>query len=137
MAMRTRPTRFGSSIRLFVTRNVIPRTAMTRKATVTFMAVLVAVGAFAATRPAQAAWEGSGAEQAVITGLDMLIVRPLAAVRAGVGTVLLVPAAIIASPGCLVNLVDGADCRGIYEAPYEVLVNDTYEYAFRRPMGEL
>ena len=79
----------------------------------------------------------SAPERALMTGLDIAIIRPLAAIRAGVGAVVLVPAAILASPGCLVNLVNGADCRPIFEAPYEVLVGEPADYAFNRKLGDI
>lgn len=81
--------------------------------------------------------EASTAEQVALRGLDMVIVRPLAAVRAGIGSILLVPAAILATPACFVNLANNADCRPVYETPYDVLVAEPAEYAFGRPMGEL
>ena len=83
--MRMRPTGFGSSIRF---------------STVTWLAGIVAVASLAVTPPAEAAWEGSTAERVLSSGLDMLVVRPLAAVRAGVGTALMVPLLLlIGAPG--------------------------------------
>lgn len=76
-------------------------------------------------------------EKIASTTLDLIVVRPLAAIRTGVGALLLGPAALLASPGCVVNLITAADCRSVYEAPYEVLVGEPAEYAFRRELGEL
>ena len=121
-AMRTRPTRVGYSIRI---------------SSVQAMTAAAALLSFASAQPATAAWEGSTAQKIVSTGTDVAIVRPLAAVRAGLGAMLLVPASILASPACLVNLFTGDDCLPVFEAPYEVLVADPVEYAFRREMGEL
>ncbi len=126
--MRTHPTRFGSSIRFSPVR---------------WMTCALAMLTLVSTRPAMAetdesdASDASTAERILLTGIDIAIVRPLAAFRAGIGSVLLVPAAILASPACLVNLVSGADCRPVYEAPYEVLLAEPAEYAFERKLGEL
>lgn len=79
----------------------------------------------------------SAPERALMTGLDLTIIRPLAALRAGVGAAILVPASILASPSCLVNLVNGADCRPVFEAPYEVLVGEPADYAFNRKLGDI
>ena len=134
--MRTRPTRFGSSIRLSP---VSPIWKMK------WIACAAAVLALISARPVLA---GAGSDEAdesatsttqqiVLTGLDMAIVRPLAAFRVGVGSLLLLPAALLASPACFVNLANHADCRPVYEAPYDVLVGEPAEYAFGRKMGEL
>ena len=133
--MRTCPTRFGSSIRF----SPISPTK--------WIACAAAVLALGSARPVLAGAEaGSGeadesatstTQQIVLTGLDMAIVRPLAAFRVGIGSLLLVPAAILASPACFVNLANHADCRPVYEAPYDVLVGEPAEYAFGRKMGEL
>jgi hypothetical protein len=120
--MRTRPTRVGSSVRISSTR---------------WMGAAIALASLIGVQPATAAPEVSTAERIASTGMDMLIVRPLAAVRTGIGSLLLVPAALLASPACIVNLVNDESCRPVYEAPYDVLVGDPAEYAFRRKMGEL
>lgn len=119
--MRTRPTRVGYSIRI---------------SSVQAMAAAVAVISLATAQPATAAWDGSTAQTIVSTGMDVTIVRPLSAVRAGIGAILMVPAAILASPACFVNLFKGEDCRPVFEAPYDVLIGEPAEYAFRRKMGE-
>lgn len=119
--MRTRPTRVGSSVRISSMK----------------MAAAVALVSLFGVQPASAAWDGSTAERIVSTGVDIVIVRPLAAFRAGIGSLFLVPAAILASPACVVNLVNGESCRPVYEAPYEVLVGEPADYAFGRKMGEL
>lgn len=130
--MQIRPTRPASSIRLHPTR---------RAAGVITALMFLASSPVAAIEwpqmPDLPDWEGTTAQRVVLTGMDVTIVRPLAAARAGIGAILLVPAALIASPGCVVNLVTGADCRSIYEAPYEVLVGEPSEYAFERELGEL
>ena len=123
--MRTRPTRHGSSIRI---------------SWVTFLAAAAALAMVGHARPSAAAawvWEGSTAQKYVSIGVDMTVVRPLAALRAGIGAVLFVPAAILASPACAVNAANDEDCGPVYEAPYEVLIGEPAEYAFRRKMGEL
>lgn len=124
--MRTRPTRscpsMGSSIRI---------------SWVTLLAMIAALLVVGDARPSAAAWEGSAGQKIVSTGLDIVVVRPLAALRAGIGAVLLIPAAIFASPACAVNAINGTDCRPVFEAPYEVLVGEPAEYAFQRKMGEL
>lgn len=119
--MRTRPTRVGSSVRISSMK----------------MGAAVALASLFGVQPASAAWDGSTAQRIASTGVDIVIVRPLAAVRAGIGSLFLVPAALLASPACVVNLVNGESCRPVYEAPYEVLVRDPAEYAFGREMGEL
>jgi hypothetical protein len=124
-AMRTRPARSGDSIRLSARRGWM--------ATAAALSLCSLLGAGTAA----AAWDGSAAQKAVATGVDLTIVRPLAAVRAGIGSMLLVPASILASPACAVNLVRGESCRPVYEAAYEVLVGEPADYAFNREMGEL
>ena len=99
-------------------------------------AAAIAVLSLTSAQPAMAASEGSTAQQVVSTGLDVTIVRPLAAVRAIFGAILLVPASILASPACVMNLFTGEDCRPVFEAPYDVLVGEPVEYAFRRKLGE-
>ena len=128
--MRLRPTRSIGSM----------EGSPTRRATALAVILLSSI-VLAAAGPALAE-DGDGEavsapERVLMTGLDIAIVRPLAALRAGVGSVLLVPATILASPGCLVNLANGADCRPIFEAPYEVLVAEPADYAFNRKMGEI
>ena len=123
--MRTRPARSGDSIRSSLKQG--------RQAT----AAVLALGSLLGAGPAAAAWEGSAAQKTISTGVDAAIVRPLAAVRAGIGSLLLVPASILASPACAVNLVRGESCRPVYEAAYDVLVGEPAEYAFNREMGEL
>lgn len=123
--MRTRPARSGNSTRISAGRG-------TRAA-----ATLVSLASLFGAQAASADWDGSAAQKSVSTGLDMVIVRPLAAARAGIGSVLMVPASILASPGCVVNLVRGDSCRPIYEAAYDVLVAEPADYAFQRKMGEL
>ncbi len=123
--MRTHPTRLGSSIRFSSMR---------------WMTCALALLTLVSTRPVMAEADSSDAsttERIFLTGLDIAIVRPLAVFRVGLGSVLLVPAAILASPACFVNLANGADCRPVYEAPYEVLVAEPADYAFQRRMGEL
>ncbi len=101
------------------------------------LVLLVSGPAAAIEWPKMPDWEGSSAQNALMTGMDVAFVRPLSAVRAGIGAVLLVPAALFASPGCVANLITGADCRSVYEGPYEVLVGEPAEYAFERELGEL
>ena len=122
--MRMRPARSGNSNRI---------TAGLRWGAASALSLAALLGAPAAS----ADWGGSAAQKTVATGLDMVIVRPLSAARAGIGSVLLIPASILASPACAVNLVRGDSCRPIFEAPYEVLVAEPAEYAFKREMGEL
>lgn len=86
---------------------------------------------------AAAEWEGSTGQRAVATGMDVAIVRPLAAARVAVGAALLVPASILASPACIVNLFAGDECGPVYQAPFDILVAEPADYAFNRPMGEL
>jgi hypothetical protein len=102
-------------------------------------AALVALLMLAVASPSSAAWtwDGSLVQRILSSSVDLTIVRPLAAARAGVGAVLLVPASILASPACAVNLITGADCRPVFEAPYEVLLAEPADYAFKREIGEL
>lgn len=123
--MRTRPARSGDSIRFSARQGLV------------VTATALSLCSLFAGSPAAAAWDGSAAQKAVATGVDLTIVRPLAAVRAGIGSMLLVPASILASPACAVNLVRGESCRPVYEAAYEVLVGEPADYAFNREMGEL
>ncbi len=123
--MRTRPARSGISIRL--------STGKGWRAALAFVSLASLLGAPVAS----ADWDGSAGQKAVSTGLDAMIVRPLAAARAGIGSVLLVPASILASPACAVNLIRGDSCRPVFEAAYDVLVAEPVDYAFKREMGEL
>lgn len=136
--MRTRPARFDTTTRPCPasTRSV----ALARPSLTATLALALALSAgLGVAGPAVAEdggmWEAP--QRAAATTLDLLIVRPLAAARTGIGALLLVPATILASPGCAVNLVTGADCRPIFEVPYEVLVQEPAEYAFGRELGEL
>ena len=127
--MRTRPTRGGYSIQLPVASYV--------KTAGQGLAAAVAVISLVAAGPAAAEWDGSTGQRVLTTGMDIAIVRPLAALRAGLGAILLVPASILASPACIAKLFSREDCRPVYEAPYEVLVAEPADYAFNRKMGEL
>lgn len=121
--MRTRPNRPGFCNRI---RRVIG------------LAALVSLATFAQASPSGAwTWDGSVPQRVFSSGVDVALVRPLAAIRAGIGAALLVPAAILASPACVVNVVTGADCRPVFEAPYDVLVGEPADYAFKREIGEL
>jgi len=71
-------------------------------------------------------WDGSRAEQITATTIDLLIVRPLATARVAVGTVLMLPAMLLASPGGREG-IDGA---------YDVFMVEPAEYAFRREIGK-
>jgi len=108
-----------------------------RLSSIKAVGMALAIGSLIAAQSATAASDVSTAERIATTGIDVIIVRPLAAVRAGIGSLILVPAAILASPACIVNLVNGESCRPVYEAPYDVLVGEPAEYAFNRKMGEL
>jgi hypothetical protein len=122
--MRMRPTRHDSPIRI---------------SWITIAAAIAALLMLGDARPSAAEWEwdGSVPQKILSTTVDLSIVRPLSALRAGVGAILLVPAAILASPACGVNLVSGTDCGPVFEAPYDVLLGEPAEYAFRRKIGEL
>jgi len=120
--MRTRPTRDDDSIGDFVMRG---------------LAAAAVVLSFIAAGPASAAWDGSTGQRVVTTGMDVAIVRPLAAARVAIGAALMVPASILASPACIVNLFSGDDCRPIFQAPFDILIAEPADYAFHRPMGEL
>lgn len=119
--MRTRPTRLST----------LPTCWMIS------LAAIAALSIGTHARPSQAADEDSVGQRIVSTGIDMTLVRPLAALRAGIGAVLFVPAAILASPACAVNAINGEGCGPVFEAPYEVLVGEPVEYAFRRELGDL
>lgn len=120
--MRTRPTRLDSSL---------------SRSWMAGLAAIAALSVSAHALPASAEESVPVAQQIVSTGIDMTVVRPLAALRAGIGAVLFVPAAILASPACAVNAINGEDCGPVFEAPYEVLVGEPVEYAFNRKLGEL
>ena len=136
--MRTRPTRFGSSIRFSP---ISPLSKMKWIACAAAVLALISARHVLAGAGAESGDAGesttSTTQQVLLTGLDMAIVRPLAAFRVGIGSILLVPAAILASPACFVNLAHHTDCRPVYEAPYDVLVGEPAEYAFGRKLGEL
>jgi hypothetical protein len=120
--MRTRPTRGDYSIGDVVMHGL---------AGAGVLLSLIAAG------PAAAEWEGSTGQRVVATGMDAAIVRPLAAARVAVGAALLVPASILASPACIVNLFSGDECGPVFQAPFDILVAEPADYAFHRPMGEL
>lgn len=124
--MPTRPTRPACSNRSSI-----------RLARIVVLAAAAALATMGPIRPAAAEEQTSVGQKIVSTGIDMAFVRPLAAVRAGIGAVLFVPAALFASPACAVNAVKGEDCRPVFEAPYEILIGEPAEYAFGREMGEL
>ena len=121
--MRTRPTRHDCSI---------------RTSSVTLLAAIAALLMVVShAQPSRAEWDGSVGQKILLTGVDMSIVRPLSALRVGAGAILFVPAAILASPACAVNAINGTECRSVFEAPYELLVTEPVEYAFKRKLGEL
>ncbi|MAG29597.1 MAG: hypothetical protein CL908_01735 [Deltaproteobacteria bacterium] len=95
-----------------------------------FCALLGASTILLAATPSTAAdgfrWDGSQAQRAVSQGVDAVIVRPLAAARVVVGAALLVPAALLASPGGREG-IDGA---------YEIFIEEPVTYAFVRKLGE-
>jgi len=90
-----------------------------------FASVAVAALLLSAT-PSAAEWEGSAAEDAVAKGVDALIVRPLASARVVIGALLLIPAALLASPSGMEGL----------DAAYDILVAQPMEYAFDREIGD-
>ncbi len=120
--MRTRPTRVDHSIADGVMHGL---------AGAALLLSLFGAGSAAAQ------WEGSTGQRAVTTGVDVAIVRPLATARVVVGAALMVPASILASPACVVNLFSGDECGPVFQAPYDILIAEPAEYAFHRPMGEL
>ncbi|MFO0689911.1 MAG: hypothetical protein U0900_14535 [Myxococcota bacterium] len=124
--MPTRPTRLARSNRSSI-----------RLARVAVVATAAALASIGAVRPAGAEEQASIGSKIVSTSIDVAIVRPLAAMRAGLGAVLFVPAALFASPACAVNAAKGEDCRPVFETPYEILVGEPAEYAFERKLGEL
>ncbi|HPG28398.1 MAG: hypothetical protein H6748_00370 [Spirochaetaceae bacterium] len=89
-------------------------------------AALAALALLLAATPSQAGFEGSAAEDVLAKGVDVLIVRPLAALRVAVGAVFMAPAALFAAPSGREGL-DGA---------YEVLLEEPIDYAFVRELGE-
>lgn len=138
--MRTRPARFDSTTRPCpASTRSVALARPSRTATWALALALALSAGLGVAGPAVAEdggmWEAP--QRAAATTLDLLVARPRAAARTGIGALLLVPATILASPGCAVNLVTGADCRPIFEVPYEVLVQEPAEYAFGRELGEL
>ncbi len=71
-------------------------------------------------------WEGSAAERVTAQGIDAVIVRPISLVRAAIGMVFVLPAALFAAPG---------GQESIDEA-LEVFIVDPVNYVFRRKLGE-
>lgn len=71
-------------------------------------------------------WEGSTAQKATASGVDLLFVRPVATVRVVIGGLMFVPAAALSAPSGREG-IDGA---------YETLIELPVEYAFERELGE-
>lgn len=91
------------------------------------LALTAASFMLATAAPVQAyEFEGSALENGIANTLDITIVRPLASLRVLIGGVLLIPAAIMSSPG-------GND--SVNEA-YDLLVREPMEYAFDRKLGD-
>ncbi len=76
--------------------------------------------------PSMAAFEGSKAERIIASGVDAVLVRPLAALRVVVGAMFFLPASLLASPSGREG-IDGA---------YDIFLAEPIEYAFRRELGE-
>ena len=91
--------------------------SMARRRVLTVLAGVLL--AFALALPAQAA-------NPAAIGFDVVIVRPLRVVAVGVGAAFFLPAALFCSPG-------GMDA---IEQAYEKLVQQPYEQAFEKPLGE-
>jgi hypothetical protein len=90
------------------------------------MSILVASPAFAADS-ASFSWEDSRAQDVTAKTLDVLIVRPLAAIRVIFGALIFVPTFLISLPMGQEGF-DGA---------YEILIDDPIEYAFLRDIGDM
>lgn len=71
-------------------------------------------------------WENSPAERVVTKGFDLVVVRPVSCVRFVVGTVMVIPAALLAAPNGREGLSEAVD----------VFVVQPANYAFRRELGE-
>jgi hypothetical protein len=71
-------------------------------------------------------WEGSAAERVFAKGFDVVFVRPVSCLRLAVGTVLVVPAALIGAPNGREGLAD----------TFDIFVVQPANYAFRRELGE-
>ena len=69
---------------------------------------------------------GSRAEDVLAKTTDMFLVRPLSVLRFTAGVALFVPAAIFAAPG------GGENVREVYD----VLIENSVDYAFRRKLGD-
>jgi hypothetical protein len=110
------------------------------------MALLLPIHAHAASEE-PSAWEGvkeswsnagrgirkslDKAEKPFSIGFDAIILRPLGLVSVVIGTAVMVPMAIIASP----NTIDmGVEA---YDEPMEIFFRTPVNYVFKRPLGEL
>ena len=92
-----------------------------------FLASLAAASLLFGALPSAAfEWEGSEAETATAKSVDALIVRPLASMRVIIGSLLFLPAALLASPSGREG-IDGA---------YDTLIGEPMEYAFDRELGD-
>lgn len=76
--------------------------------------------------PSMAAFEGSKAERIIATGVDAVLVRPIAAIRVVIGGIFFLPASLLASP---------TGREGISGA-YDIFLVEPIDYAFRRKLGE-
>jgi hypothetical protein len=76
--------------------------------------------------PSLAAWEGSQAERIVASGLDAVLVRPLAAIRVVMGAMFFLPASLLAAPSG----------REGFSGAYEIFLQEPANYAFTRELGE-
>lgn len=81
--------------------------------------------------PVQAApwdweFEGSKAEDVLATGIDLVIVRPLASARVVVGFLFFLPAAALSAPSG----------REGFDGAYDLMIQEPVEYAFVREIGQ-
>ena len=80
----------------------------------------------AAPSMAEFEFEGSKAERIIATGIDAVLVRPLASIRVVMGAMFFLPASLLASP---------SGREGVSGA-YDIFIAEPIEYAFNRELGE-
>lgn len=96
------------------------------RALTSFIVMIGFVGVLMTAQPSSAEWNGAAVEEVAAKVVDAVIVRPLAALRVGVGAVFFVPGSLLASP---------SGKEGINTA-YDVLIAAPMEYAFDRELGD-
>ena len=91
-----------------------------------FVSSMILLAATPSMAAFEFSWEDSAAERIATQGVDVVIVRPISLVRAAMGMVLVIPAALLAAPGGQESI----------DEVLQVFIVEPVNYVFRRRIGE-